>query len=293
MTSYFTDREFGTKARSIDTIDQRIWGGLHALIQTRLADESFGHRFPCPCPDGYGMSGCDSQAFDRVLLAEVPGIELPLLWDSPPNTPVILDLLEFCAASIGQPVQGQYHSYFCHHHLSWERASGLAAFVADVNLLFSRNGIAYELTAEGQARRLLPAPLAEALSSTLFSTEDVETNRLLEQARNRIASPKTEDRQDAVEKLWDAFERLKTLEKGNGKGEQANALLNRAAVPGSQFCEMLGAEAKTLTTIGNSFRIRHSETSQELLTTSEQIDYLFTRMFAFVRHVLKATGRGG
>lgn len=293
MTSYFTDREFGARARSIDTIDQRVWGGLHALIRTRLADESFGYRFPDQCPDGYGMSGCDSQSFDRVLLAEVPGIELPLLWDSPPDTPVILDLLEFCAASVGQPVQGSYHSFFRHHHLSWERESGLASFVADVNLLFSRNGVAFELTPDGQACRLLPAPLAEALSSTLFSTEDAETNRLLEQARNRITSPKAEDRQDALEKLWDAFERLKTLEKGNGKGEQANALLDHVAAPGSRFRDMLGEEARTLTTIGNSFRIRHSETSQEPLTTPEHIDYLFMRMFAFVRQVLKATGRGG
>lgn len=293
MTSYFTDREFAVRPHSIDAIDQRVWGGLHALIQTRLADESFGYRFPDPCADGYGMSGCDRQAFDHVLLAEVPGIELPLLWDSPPDIPVILDLLEFCASAVGQPVQGSYHSYYRHHHLSWKRESGLASFVADVNLLFSRNGIAYELTAEGQARRLLPAPLAQALSATLFCTEDAETNRLLEQGRNRIASPKTEDRQDALEKLWDAFERLKILENGNGKGEQANALLDRAAAPGSKFREMLGEEAKTLTAIGNSFRIRHSETSQEPLTAPEQIDYLFMRMFAFVRQVLKATGRGG
>jgi len=293
MTSYFTDREFGPAPRTTDAIDERVWGGLHALIQTRLSDHSFGYRFPDQCPDGYGMSGCDVQSFERVLLAEVPGIELPLRWDNPPGTPDILDLLEFCAASIGEPVEGSYHAFFRHHHLSWERESGLANFVAAVNVLFSRNGIAYELTPAGQARRLLPAPLADALTTTLFSTEDIETNRLLEQARNRISSPKPEDRQDALEKLWDAFERLKTLESGNGKAAQANALLDRAAPAGSKFREMLGEEAKALTAIGNSFRIRHSETTQEPLTTPEQIDYLFTRMFAFVRQVLKATGRGG
>ncbi len=239
------------------------------------------------------MCGCDRSAFDRVLLAEVPDIELPLICDNPPDTSVILDLLEFCASSVGEPIKGNYHGYFRHHHLSWERESGLASFVAAVNLLFSRNGIAFELTEAGQARRLLPGPLVAALSSTLFSTEDAETNRLLEQARNRIALPKPEDRQDALEKLWDAFERLKTLENGSRKAEQADALLDRAASRGSRFREMLGEEARALTTIGNSFRIRHSETSQELLTKPEQIDYMFMRMFAFVRQVLKATGRGG
>lgn len=48
-----------------------------------------------------------------------------------------------------------------------------------------------------------------------------------------------------------------------------------------------------LTTIGNSFRIRHSETTQEALTSPDQVDYLFARMFAFVRTILRGTGRGG
>lgn len=246
MTGYFTDREFGPKSRIIDAIDPRVWGGLHALIQTRLSDHSFGHRFPDQCPDGYGMSGCDVQSFERVLLAEVPGIELPLRWDNPPDTPIILDLLEFCAASIGEPVAGSYHAFFRHHHLIWKRESGLTNFVAAVNVLFSRNGIAYELMPDGQARRLLPAPLAEALATTVFSTGDTETNRLLEQARSRISSPKPEDRQDALEKLWDAFERLKTLESGNGKAAQANALLDRAAPPRQQIPRDAGRRSQSV-----------------------------------------------
>ena len=139
----------------------------------------------------------------------------------------------------------------------------------------------------------MPAPLATSLSSTLFATGDAETDQLLEQARKRITSPKIEDRKDALEKLWDAFERMKTLEAGGNKREQADALLDRAASPGTLFRQTLAAEAKALTEIGNSFRIRHSEVGQESLSTPEQIDYLFTRMFAFIRQVLKASGRGG
>lgn len=293
MTNYFTDRENGPKARNVEAISDRVWGGLYALIQSRLADNSFGYRFPEQCPDGGGASGSDWRAFERVLLAEVPDIEWPLDADTPPDAPVLLDLLEFCAASVGLPVEGWFHSFFRHHHLTWERESGLATFVADVNRLFARNGVAFELTPIGEARRLLPAPLAASLSSTLFQTGDVETDQLLEQARKRISSPKIEDRKDALEKLWDAFERMKTLEAGSNKREQADALLDRAAPPGSLFRQTLAGEAKALTDIGNSFRIRHSEVGQESLSTSEQIDYLFTRMFAFIRHVLKASGRGG
>lgn len=293
MSTYFTDREYGVRLPTIDNIDERLWAGLYSLIQTRIGDGSFGLRFPEQCPDGNGPCGCDEQAFQRVLAAEVPWIEWPLSPSQVPDTPVILDLLEFCAGAVGEPIQGAYHSFFRHYHLSWDRDAGLARFVADVNLLFRRNAVAYELTPTGQARRILPQPLADALGWTLFRTGDAETDRLLEAARQRILSPKPEDRQDALEKLWDAFERLKTLKPGANKREQADALLDRVAAPGSGFRQALAREATELTTIGNSFRIRHSETTQEALTSLDQVDYLFTRMFAFVRAILKGTGRGG
>jgi hypothetical protein len=293
MSTYFTDREYGARPPSVETIDDRLWAGLYSLIQTRIGDGSFGLRFPEQCPDGNGPCGCDEQAFHRVLTAEVPWVVSPLSATDPPKPPVILDLLEFCARAVGEPIQGAYHSFYRHHHLSWDRDSGLQRFVGDVNMLFRRNALAFELTPEGQARRLLPAPLAEVVGWTLFQTGDAETDRLLESARLRVLSPKEDDRRDALEKLWDAFERLKTLEPGANKRVQADALLDRVASVGSGYRGMLAREAAELTTIGNSFRIRHSEVTQEALTSQDQVDYLFTRMFAFVRLVLRRTGRGG
>ncbi len=278
---------------SVDMINERVWGGLYSLIQTRIGDGSFGHRFPEQCPDGNGPCGCDEESFQRVLAAEVPWVEWPLSVTKVPETPVILDLLEFCAKAVGEPIQGAYHSYFRHHHLSWNQADGLTRFVADVNVLFRRNALAFELSSIGEVRRVLPAPLADAIGRALFQTGDAETDRLLETARRKIVLPKREDRQDALEKLWDAFERVKTLEPGSNKRLQADALLNRVAAPGSAFRQALAHDAAELTEIGNRFRIRHFEVTQEALISTDQIDYLFTRMFAFIRLVLKGTARGG
>ena len=292
MADYFTDREYGERPRTENRIDERVWDGLRALVETYAANGSFGYRFPEPCPDPYTAAcGCDTQALGRLLVAEVPWIEWPLPASPVPDTPVILDVLEFCAAAVGEPVQGAFHSYYRHHHLTWNREVGLNRFVAEVNRIFARNGVGYELTPIGQARRVLPQPLANHLVWTLFSTGDAETDRLLETARCRIMSPKNEDRQDAVEKLWDAFERLKTLEPGKDKKVQANALLDRSAPSGSRLREVLADEAIALTKLGNSFRIRHAEVGKESLNTPEQIDYFFARMFAFVHMVLRATGR--
>ena len=209
-----------------------------------------------------------------------------------PETAVILDLLEFCARAVGEPIEGDYHSFFGHSHLSWGREAGLARFVRCVNLLFARNGVGFALTEEGLAQRRLPDALEAPLRRAVFNTGDGETDRLLELARSRITSPQPEDRQDALEKLWDAFERIKTLERGTNKRLQVEALLDRVAIPGTRFRQLLGEEAGALTTIGNRFRIRHSEVTQEAVSSLEQVDYLFGRLFSFIRMVLKATGRG-
>ena len=207
---------------------------------------------------------------------------------------MILDLLEFCARAVGEPIQeGSYHRFMGHYHLSWDRETGLARFVEDVNVLLARNGVAFMLTDGGRAQRVLPDELAVPLGRAVFDTGDGETDRLLEAARTRITSPKAEDRQDALEKLWDAFERIKTLEPGTDKRVRAEALLDRAAARESGFRRLLDEEVRALTTIGNSFRIRHSETTQERVGDLERVDYLFARLFAFMRLVLKATGRGG
>ena len=58
------------------------------------------------------------------------------------------------------------------------------------------------------------------------------------------------------------------------------------------FRTKLDAEAQELTAIGNTFMIRHTETDKIPISDSAQVDYFFHRMFAMVRLVLRATGRG-
>lgn len=162
--------------------------------------------------------------------AEIP--ELPEQWlymnAEAPDTVMVLDVLEFCARNVARPVKRGYHGFFTHYHLGFERNEGLNEFVADVNRLLARNGIGFELTAEGKATRLGPALLRNALANALFHSGDVETDRLLEDSRRLILSTHIEDRRNGLEKLWDAFERIKTLEPGNDKRAQVTALLDKA-----------------------------------------------------------------
>jgi hypothetical protein len=294
MSDYYTDREYGARPRSSEVVESRLWAGLISLIQTRIDDGSFGFRFPAVCSDeGRIPYGVDQRALATMLEAEVPWIEWPLHREMVPDTPVVLDLIEFCALAVGKPIAGSYHSFFQHTHMSWDRPKGLAQFVAEVNRLFSRNGLAFELNAEGKARRLLPAHVGQTLATANFCTGDAEADALLEDARRRFLAPRLEDRRDGLEKLWDAFERIKTLEPGANKRASADALLDRAARPGSKLRQVLAEEAEALTRIGNAHRIRHSEVGQETLETDSQVDFLFGRLFAFIHLVLVSSGRLG
>jgi hypothetical protein len=202
----------------------------------------------------------------------------------------ILDLLEFLFENVGAPIQEDWHSFFGHYHLSFDVPAGQQAFVEAVNRLFARNGIAFEMTAEGQIKRLLPAHVAQLIESAVFHTGDAECNRLLEYARAAVTNPSLDRRRDGLEKLWDAFERMKTLP-GKDKRATAEAMLDRV-VSGPVFRSFIGAEAKSLTEAGNALRIRHSETTQEILQNPDEVDYLYLRMFGLVRLLLRAAGWG-
>lgn len=169
-TRYFTDREFGQRPAVSERIEGRVWDALQESIKMLLDNGAFGYRFTAQCADGDGPCGCDRRAFARFVKAEVPSVDWPLDRDHLPETPVILDLLEFCAAAVGEPILGSYHSFQHHHHMRWDRGAGLSAFVDEVNTLFQRNGIAFKLDADGHAQRILPQPVAQTLGWTMFRT---------------------------------------------------------------------------------------------------------------------------
>ena len=117
----------------------------------------------------------------------------------------------------------------------------------------------------------------------------VELNRLLSTAQRKFLNPNQEIRREGLEALWDAWERLKTLDGQGDKKARIKAMLDVTAGASSPiFRDAVEREAIELTDIGNSLRIRHSETSQEILATSEHVDYLFYRLFSFVLLILRS-----
>ncbi len=81
---------------------------------------------------------------------------------------------------------------------------------------------------------------------------------MLEKAVAKYLSPILSIRLEALEKLWDAWERIKTLEQPNDKKKSISILLDRTSKK-PKFRKMLEQEAFKLTDIGNNFMIRYTE----------------------------------
>ncbi|WP_176385764.1 AbiJ-NTD4 domain-containing protein [Paraburkholderia youngii] len=183
--------------------------------------------FPSNCPDGRGNAGTDLEK----LQATMKGYHLisPLDRfdpDQPPSDSQVFDLLEFSYECVAEPQAGDFHSYFAHSHDSYNQDAGREKFAHDVNRIFERNGLAFELQ-HGEVVRLAPAVLHEALGQATFRTGDQALDGLLELAREKFLNRSPQVRQESLEKLWDAWECLKTLEPARIKGRPQKSCWTR------------------------------------------------------------------
>ncbi|NQT58570.1 MAG: hypothetical protein HQ557_06265 [Bacteroidetes bacterium] len=117
----------------------------------------------------------------------------------------------------------------------------------------------------------------ELLFDNKTETKDEELNKLIEEAKERFLKP--DDQNVALEKLWDAFERIKTYYDPNKK-KSANRLIDQISIDLDR--DIFAKEFEMLTNIGNNYRIRHHETDKKPINTANQINYLFFRMLSLI-----------
>jgi hypothetical protein len=132
--------------------------------------------------------------------------------------------------------------------------------------------------------RLVPPVLFEAMGN-LPPSGDAVLDALLQDARSKFKDPSPKARVEATERLWDAWERLKSIEVHDNKRLSVTRLLEQCSSE-PRFRVLLETEAKELTEIGNTFHIRHFETNKVPFHRAQQVDYLFHRMFALIHLLL-------
>jgi hypothetical protein len=147
----------------------------------------------------------------------------------------------------------------------------------------------YQLTSSGQIERLGTAEVQAVRRNLQPATDDAALDRLLTEARAGYAAHQPAARRHALERLWDAFERLKTLEgPQDDKKASSSALLQHVA--GTEWRAVIEAEMRSLTDLGNKFDIRHYETRVKAVPPDSE-DYLFARMGGLVVYLLGVSNR--
>jgi hypothetical protein len=295
--NYLGARENGPPVRDREQITPAAWQGIVGAIESALRTGLFMADFPDrSCVDdgmNEAITGCNARQFYLRLAGDHPHIPLPLNPDIVPETVASLELVEFCFRHASLPTRAELHRHFAHsHYMNFSRERGQEQLVEEINSILIRNHLAFELQPNGEVRRLIPLVLRDVLPTAHFDSEDADLNRLLESARNRFSAPDFRTRYDSLNDLFHAFERIKTLEPPREDKRRSSPALIARVSPEPQVQEMLDAEMRKLEEFGNGFFIRHANADQVSLQTSEEIDYLFHRLFAVIWLLLRKTGRG-
>lgn len=159
-------------------------------------------------------------------------------------------------------------------------SEGIKKFKEDINRLFSRNHLIYNLNKKGKIELIMSEEEKSIINSIPYVEDEVE--KLLNQSRDKILKPKLKDRQIAIEKLWDAFERLKTVVNPN----KTKFIYDLFKDNPKEFIKLMDNEGKQLSGIGNGYRIRHHE-ENKIELNSEMLNYFYYRMASFISIVSK------
>lgn len=108
------------------------------------------------------------------------------------------------------------------------------------------------------------------------SSTDSKLNDLIDQAKHSFING---NKQIALEKIWDAFERTKSLQVGDKKQSTSTIIHNLSDEINSDF---FNNEFKELTYIGNNYQIRHFEKGVKEIKDDRIKEYLFFRALGLI-----------
>ncbi len=305
MDEYFSDKELGKKHPIIEDIPINVWNGIVAIFEEYKTNNYFSSAFPEKCYDNNSLIvGFNEELFNDRVKAEIPNIIIPIRKKQVENNSFpewgieeteteeiyvdkysTLDFIEFLCRNFKTPIQKDYHDFFKHYHLDFkDDLEQKRLFIEKLNQLFERNGLVFILEENCQIKRKTPKEFTELIKN--YKTKDLRLNELISSANNKFKSVTLEERLSALEKIWDAFERMKTYYEEINKKHSIEQLLELASGGNAHLKEELDREAKELTRIGNEYQIRHFETDKKPIKNLEFIDYLFFRMMSFINLIV-------
>ena len=158
-----------------------------------------------------------------------------------------------------------------------------APFQAAINDSLRKDNLSFRLSDSGLIE--LQAD-HEVLSPEIIANVDLVAEPgirdLIKEAIEKHMQPTVQAHRDAVEKIWDALERLKTYYTTMDKRASASRIVADMADGDQNYTALFNAEFKALTDIGNDYRIRHHETNKIDITDPRYYDYFFNRCLSLI-----------
>ena len=202
----------------------------------------------------------------------------------------LLDLIEFFAQNI-EDISERWNNerYRNYQTIDCLNTSDIYInFQRALNDIFTESGLLYELTDGKIIERIVEnSPLTTEIENDFAVVHEVGTRELLKDAVALYKTPNPTARQDSVEKIWDALERLKTYYTTLDKKRSSEKIVNDMANGNDDFVGLFNDEFKMLTSIGNKYRIRHHETDKIDITDVRYYDYLFNRCLSLIALAIK------
>lgn len=277
---YFSERELGKKFLNKEEINSDVYNGILVVFKKYI--KCFGKNFPVMCEDfDYVICGVNHKLLYDAIRAQIPDLDFEFnpVYNKVKDKYAILDFLEFCFKNIYDIHAYEEHKYYKHNHLQFlSLGDSRNAFREEINKIFERNQIIFYLDEDGKVKRRIPIGMQEIIKKINLETSDKKLNELITNAIDNIKKPKLENRKIGLEKIWDAFERMKTYYEDKNKKNSLEQILLEVGQDTDNFYELLNNEFKELTRIGNQYQIRHFEKDKIEIKSAKHIDYLFYRM---------------
>lgn len=296
--SYFTERNhMRAPINKTEIITSSMYSLLIDCCKKYL--NNIAWKFPKQCPDGKGICGLNYKKFEDNLKFDIPELyrDYNNCIVSPPdgeefNQYALLDYIELIAQNIKDISSRFFHSYFGHYDISFQEGISSQTFLdfqKEINAIFQKTGLLYILTDRKEIERVVEYDvLSEKVETITESVGERGTRELLEEAIKLYRNPRPENQHLAVEKIWDALERLKTYySPALDKRHSADKIVNAMGHGDENFIKLFVLEFKELTDIGNNYRIRHHETTKIDIVDSKHFDYFFNRCLSLIALALQ------
>lgn len=263
--------------------------------------ENLAWKYPEKCSDVQKCCGIDLDQFNLDLRYEIPLLYRDSLGDiavpatrryncfgdknqNEYNQYALLDLIEFIANNVRDVEKGEYHSYWGHYHFTLKDSRNVCIqFRNEINSIFKKTGLLYFFNTNLHVERVIEnSPITPSLENTITTVKEIGIRELLEEAITLHSSPSPANIRNATEKLWDAFERLKTYYTKMNKRDSAEKIVSDMSNGQDVYITLFDNEFRILTEIGNKFRIRHHETDKVEISDIRYYDYFFNRCISLI-----------